>query len=891
MLNALFDIDALLPSIAVAHQILTPNRRLAAKITEAYNQYQLSLGLQSWPEPAIASLEDVLQQYWQQLMRAGSVEPGWQLSPHQSQLLWEQCIKDHLDDFYVSRPAATAKVAADAYDNLGRWLLASDELDRYEQTIDVQAFNAWRYSFEQRCQQLGALTSVSLADRVLSALKQQRQPRQKTQAVLVGFDVMTPLQLALLQQFYADYTQAEVADKAGAVTALNCDSQQAQWLACAQYFKQRLRAEPSLRLGLIVPTLNQHKSQVERCFMSVFEGQYLNIDYPRASLPFNFSAGQPLRSAPLVNTAIDLLKLSQLEIEVSVLLRLLHSPFWLSSRHSQQRYRLTETVERMSTAAVDQSAVKQMAQTFADAEAMMVISEINVSPLGQPQYQRPSQWLTLFQQWLTLSCWPGVRPLDSVEVQQYDALKSQFEQFRKLDDVSGDIGINRAIELFEAQLRLTVFQEQSKDSPIQILGTLEGAGLRFDSLWLSSMDDQQWPAAAAPNPYLPIALQTQHAMPRSSASKELDVAQQLSRRYLAASRDVIVSIGSGEQGCRLSRIFEPVLTHPLTDLADSSFAVPQDTALHGRVGCDEFEQLEDNKAPAVAQLDSVKGGAAIFKNQAACPFKAFANHRLNLSTKIEANEGFNVLERGNSLHRALELIWTEIPSLAALNSCQADLLQQQIGRSITTAVQETLAQQGHQTPQAIVELEIKRLQRVVEQWLEIERQRSDFAIESLEQTLNTEFAGLPLTLRMDRVDRLGDDELAIIDYKSGSVTINNWLDERPKEPQLPLYVCLMKAQTPRVSTVMFGQLKLGALSYQGLSEHDSMAGIDLNTKNRKLQLQAEDWSSLVASWERNLTALANDFINGIATVDPKTVADSCSYCDFNRLCRISAEAK
>jgi ATP-dependent helicase/DNAse subunit B len=64
----------------------------------------------------------------------------------------------------------------------------------------------------------------------------------------------------------------------------------------------------------------------------------------------------------------------------------------------------------------------------------------------------------------------------------------------------------------------------------------------------------------------------------------------------------------------------------------------------------------------------------------------------------------------------------------------------------------------------------------------------------------------------------------------------------------------------------------------------------LNKKNRKLQLQAEDWNTLVASWERHLMALANDFINGVAMVDPKTIADSCTYCDFSRLCRISSEA-
>ena len=44
----------------------------------------------------------------------------------------------------------------------------------------------------------------------------------------------------------------------------------------------------------------------------------------------------------------------------------------------------------------------------------------------------------------------------------------------------------------------TLFQPESPDAPIQILGVLESAGLRFDCLWVSGLTDEAWPMQARP---------------------------------------------------------------------------------------------------------------------------------------------------------------------------------------------------------------------------------------------------------------------------------------------------------------------------------------------------------------------------------------------------------
>jgi len=62
----------------------------------------------------------------------------------------------------------------------------------------------------------------------------------------------------------------------------------------------------------------------------------------------------------------------------------------------------------------------------------------------------------------------------------------------------------------------------------------------------------------------------------------------------------------------------------------------------------------------VTAVETARGGSALFKNQAACPFRAFAAHRLDAYPLDEPVAGLDAAERGSILHAALEFIWREL---------------------------------------------------------------------------------------------------------------------------------------------------------------------------------------------------------------------------------------
>jgi len=63
------------------------------------------------------------------------------------------------------------------------------------------------------------------------------------------------------------------------------------------------------------------------------------------------------------------------------------------------------------------------------------------------------------------------------------------------------------------------------------------------------------------------------------------------------------------------------------------------------------------------------------------------------------------------------------------------------------------------------ELERQRLIALIHEWLNFERGREDFGKVAHQQKVEFQLAGLDLRGRIDRIDRLQDGSLVIIDYK------------------------------------------------------------------------------------------------------------------------------
>ena len=96
--------------------------------------------------------------------------------------------------------------------------------------------------------------------------------------------------------------------------------------------------------------------------------------------------------------------------------------------------------------------------------------------------------------------------------------------------------------------------------------------------------------------------------------------------------------------------------------------------------------------PLPLSQPQVRGGSRVFAHQAACPFRAFAEHRLVARPLERLQVGLGPMRSGTLMHRALELLWRELRTQQAL-LCFVCPGYRNIGNAFDLRLELALAQQ------------------------------------------------------------------------------------------------------------------------------------------------------------------------------------------------------
>ncbi|MCX7137277.1 MAG: PD-(D/E)XK nuclease family protein, partial [Proteobacteria bacterium] len=270
----------------------------------------------------------------------------------------------------------------------------------------------------------------------------------------------------------------------------------------------------------------------------------------------------------------------------------------------------------------------------------------------------------------------------------------------------------------------------------------------------------------------------------------------------------------------------------------------------------------------------VRGGTRVLADQAACPFRAFARHRLGAQGIAEPTDGLDARDRGNLLHALMAQLWETLRSKSRLDAMAPGELAAVIDDAAKVAVAKVRAQRAGVLDGRLAELECGRLARLAREWLAVEGARGEFEVVAREERRTLKVAGLTYTGRIDRMDRLPDGSGVLIDYKTGRATPNEWLGERPDDPQLPLYAI---AAQEDIAAVAFARIKTGGMRFMGFTRQ-----ADVLPKAK----HAESWAGLLDQWRRELESLGGEFAQGAAAVDPKRGLKTCRHCDLQPLCRV-----
>lgn len=849
--------------------VLTPNSRLSRTLKQDISHKALPLS--SW-----------LMSLYQDLLFEVDQCPTL-LSPDQELLIWQNIISQSPFGQQLLQVETTAKAAMQAYAQLRSWCVSLTDLAAHCFSLDTKAFQQWAHEFEQHTHTEQSLSQACLIDWIIEHINTSYVPQQLT---LINFDDITPQTQKLLNRLSdlgckLDQQQITLKNQTEAVITTN--DLQTEIITMARWAKAMHQQNPTAKIQCIVPNLTQIRPEIQRCFAEVFSpAAQFNPEYTQAI--YNISGGYALSSAPIIHCALQLLNLNAYKIDYQQLSSLLTTAFINGfTIEAQNRAYADKQFRNFDETKLSWRLIlKQLEKHWAEAlpNLLQQCSQWHELRHKLPKKQTLLQWRDSFYQLLTSIGWPGERTLNSREHQEVNRFYKLLNQLPSLLNNERTFNYQEVLRLLQQLCNNTVFEIETEDGPIQVLGLLEAAGITADYCWFMHLDDKTWPEAAKPNPLLPYQLQQTLNMPHSSAQRELDYCQTMQQRLKKSCSHIIYSYHQYDGDKQL--FISPLIKHTIQieQVAQCDYT-PIIMQITNSAQC---HYVDDQQAPAITKNENVPGGTQIFKNQAACPFRAFATHRLHAQGLTTPSIGLDAAQRGSLLHSCLDNVWATLKTQAGLLNCDNEQLAQIIEQAIAKAFDDCFPYQSNKITLIFKQLEFKRLTLLLQQWLEHEKQRPAFKVVAHEKQRRAEFHGLNIKLKIDRIDQLDNGERLLIDYKTSKTNVENWYGSRPREPQLPLYSVIEND----IDAICFAQVRIDELKFNGISANDTyIRGIN-SLANVKDDIP-ETWQQLQQQWHTVLQQLAQDFLNGNAVVDPLDET-TCQYCDLHSLCRIGETA-
>lgn len=844
-------LEQALSAVEAGATLVTANRRLARGLRRQYDLRQSARGLAAWRTADILPWNAWLMRLWDTLDGENV------LSPLQEQTLWEEIVLETHPALIQS--AAAAKLAREAWNVCHSYRIP---LLEYGASGDAATFLEWSKAYSAR--RGLSLDSAKLAD---GLIERARELNLINEILLAGFDELTPQQRELASAL--DCREIALSRERPPVSCvrLACDDAKAEMTYAALWARGLALRNAGQRIGIVVPGLEKKRSAIEAIFEDVF--------HPASALPgakarmhaFNISLAPPLAAAPVIAAALSVLEFTERNAGLAATSRVLRSPF-IAGAQSEMTARalLDARLRERRELIVPSEVLLRYAQASAPsfAERLERLRKIHLDGA-----RGAGNWTVIFRALLLAVGWPGDRALESAEFQALKSWDELLIEFRALDRFLPSLDYPQAVAKLRRLTDEKLFQPESAEVPVQILGVREALGQEFDHLWMMGLDEEAWPAPCRPNPFIPLALQRKFGVPHATPERELAYARTSLHAISSSAENVVLSWprGDGDVEFACSRL---IAGAPLvTGVAPQhDFTAYRDVIHRAR----DVERFDDDRGASLTECIVPRAGHRLFEYQAACPFRAFAAFRLKARGLQEPAAGSDALERGIIAHKAIAAVWNELKTHAAL------LAAKNLPEIVFGAVEQVIAEEAHRRPHtftpAFTALETRRLNALMLEWLELDRARAPFDSVECEVKGSKTVAGVSVNLRIDRIDRWQNSGVALTDYKTGKCNKKDWLSERPNAPQLPLYAY----GDANVVAISYGVLSRGEVSYSGYSRDAAIAeGIEL----------AENWNAMSKEWEKALEELARQFLSGDARVDPKQFPKTCENCEMPTFCRVA----
>jgi ATP-dependent helicase/nuclease subunit B len=869
--------------------VVTASDRAARSIASAFHRARLAEGLTAWAAPNIVDWNGFIRTEWMDL---GGGDGRLLLNPVQEQALWAEVAgrHNHVATLLEGPRHRLASLAMDANELLCDYaphLLRASARSGWQQ--DAGAFSEWLTAFDENCRANELLSPARLPLELIPVLESATSKQaSRAPLLLAGFDRILPTQRRVLDA-WGSWRQVESGEPTVHIRYHEAPDAKAELAACALWCGRRLAANPNARLLIVTQDAadRARRGQIERAFLKYTA----SMQNRSANSPlFEFSLGIPLGQIGLPKAAFLLLRWLSAPLAEHELDWLFSTGYVAASQQEstalqtqmralrrRARQQLEWTLKAFIAASYDFAIEDRLPRAWVNriSEAQRGLDELARRP------QIPVDWVELVPQLLSTSGFPGTNSLSSTEYQAADRWRQALETCASLGFDGRRIPWKDFLSALGRTVDETLFVPESRDAPIQITGPAESAGLTADGVWFLGANEEAWPAGGATHPLLPLDVQREARMPHANPQLDWELARAITTRLISSAPEVHFSCAKQVA----STEFRP--SRLVSKLAGAPQPLPPELTLPASpppltIAFEDFSRIPF--APG-----KVHGGASVLTMQSQCPFKAFATARLGAQNWEPAETGLTAAQRGQLLHAALHAIWAGPPKGIRSHQQLLQLKEREefVAGHVHRALQNGLGSElRERMPRRYLELEEQRLTGLLTEWLEFETSRVEFEVTDTEAGRPIHIAGLDFDLRLDRIDRLNDGSLLVIDYKSGDVSPKSWDLPRPDDVQLPLYAGFaLDGDEEVLGGLVFAKVRAGNHAFAG-RVGDAKSTLHANLSGSSGLIKDSLTAELLIDWRAYVEQLAKDFLAGRAEVDPREYPKTCEHCGLQTLCRI-----
>lgn len=438
---------------------------------------------------------------------------------------------------------------------------------------------------------------------------------------------------------------------------------------------------------------------------------------------------------------------------------------------------------------------------------------------------------------------------------------------------------------------------------IKVLSPTEIRGLKFHSVFLLGMEQNEFPKLVLQNPLLRdndrINMRRFFYLPLSNEVYEREKLlfflviqaseKELFLTYSATDEDGESNLASLfiEDVLNLiakDQLLEPYMPKMMEVLPSSQLthllrveAMRNSESFSVYEGCFEDEALLDKLKSKTYQK---KFSISTLNYYANCPMRYFMIAELGLVDSIEVKEGIPRTELGSIKHEVLAQVLPSYEDLDVNN-----LL------SIVSKVLEEVCQEkgfiGEEYPnQWLWELEKRNIAKSLSNLIETELQRSSLKPSLFEWRfgygdkpfyLEIDNQKIPIRGVIDRIDKDEENHFAVYDYKE-SVSVGRKDIEGARELQLPIYIMAVENLLGEVVGTSYIEIKESKPA-QAFYKKDYKQQLGFGSL-RAGEYLASEWEN----WLEDIKLQVGNYIKNIANAQFPAIPHNCKYCHLEDIC-------